>query len=113
MPDRSRKKIGWLVAAGLVIDAIEMTYPGRKAAPEDTLHLALQPVLDADFLHYIQLGFQPINMLFSIFQYVFEKLPRRVILSGFTRSNSAYQRFTRRYFELEITFHALFRSFTN
>ena len=51
---------GWLNTAGL------------RTGGMDNLHLALQPVLDADFLHDVQLGLKPVDMFFGIFQDVLE-----------------------------------------
>lgn len=56
-------KIGWLAEDGLA----GWEYRGCRKTQRQwlNLHLALQPVLDSDFLHHVQLRFQPVNMFFG------------------------------------------------
>lgn len=82
-PRQIRFKLGWLAGKGWRAGG-----RGAKKHRGNKLHLALQPILDTHLLHDIELRFQPVDMLFGIFQNFFQKFAGYVILRGFAGSNS-------------------------
>lgn len=70
---------------------------GRQPAPQSFfewrayLHLRLQIVLNTDFFDQLHLGFQPIDVLFFVFQNMLEQLSGNVVVDAFTIRNRISQ----------------------